>query len=129
MSIVIGYDFKKNEIIKKQELVGNKDEYEIFEYIIKKMENFNNSDFNIISNTNDYLTLEYKNYDICRIKYTDKSKWISIFISKKDRENNINNPLFNIQKNKNQLFWKSIIENENIDVYLPFINNICIQIK
>ena len=57
--------------------------------------------------SDDYSTFTYKERDLFRIKYTSEARWIAIFIPPKDKQKYIDNPLFSIQKNKNQIYWKS----------------------
>ena len=98
----------------------------ILENIINKLsDKFDENDFDIVSNTDDYLTLRYRNSDIVRVKYTKKSKWISILMVGIIRKENENNILFELQKNKKQIFWKSKMEDPDIDKYLIFIDNAC----
>lgn len=67
----------------------------------------------VVSNTNDYTTLQYNEMDLIRLKYSDKSKWITIFISPTIKNEYMNNELFINQKNKNQLHWKSNLTSSN----------------
>ena len=78
----------------------------------------------VVSNTQDYTTLQYNEIDLIRLKYSDKSKWITIFIPPKYKNDYIDNELFITQKNKNQLQWKSII-NDKSD--LSKFADICIR--
>lgn len=132
MKITLGYDFEKKEIItEKRENEINLNEKMILESIIENLENeFNKSNFSIVASTTNYLTLKYKEYDIARIKYTNKSKWISVFIVNKDlRSQYENNKLFETQKNKKQLHWKSILSNEDISDYLKILRVACEDIN
>lgn len=122
MEIHIGYDFIKNEFIKNKEIPQNEFEYKMLNTIIKEL-NLNNAVIN--NNTNDYTTLNYKGIDIVRIKYTDRSKWISIYLTDDDKKEYYDSSLFEIQKNKNQFQWKSKINNDNIEQYYKFIKNRC----
>lgn len=121
MSINIGYDFKNNKPIVEsdftRERTKNNDEIELLNKIATDLGIVN---YEIVNNSDNYTTLKYKEYDLVRLKYTTRTKWISIFLSKEERNSNIDNPLFDAQKNKNQLFWKSTI-NQDIDIYYPFI--------
>ena len=123
MSIEIGYDFTEKKVISNLETktsFGNNDEYDILNKIINKL-NLDKNDFIIISNTSDYLTLQYKNFDIVRVKYTDRTKWLSILILGDNKNNNLNNPIFDLQKNKSQLHWKSKLENKDVDIYIQIL--------
>lgn len=124
MEIVLGYDFNKNEIITNKEKNVNQVEKNILEQIANYL---SLSDYNIVANSDDYTTLEYKEYDIVRLKYSQRTKWISIFMTNNDKKENIDNVLFDAQKNKKQLLWKSIIT-DDIDIYLNFIKNKCSEI-
>ena len=59
----------------------------------------------------DYTTLQYKDGDLIRIKYTDKSKWIRVPMTTDMRKKYKDDPLFDAEKNKNKVMWKSNIEN------------------
>lgn len=123
MSIEIGYDFTEKKVISNLETktsFGNNDEYDILNKIINKL-NLDKNDFIIISNTSDYLTLQYKNFDIVRVKYTVRTKWLSILILGDNKNNNLNNPIFDLQKNKSQLHWKSKLENKDVDIYIQIL--------
>lgn len=127
MSIKIGYDFNKNELLKDKDLTINQKEKDLLEQIINAIiDEFIISDFNIVKNCNDYSTLQYKQRDLVRIKYTNNSKWISLLmVDKKCKEDNINNPIFENEKNKNKLHWKSLLNNDDIHVYIPLIIKNC----
>lgn len=120
----IGFDFLNNKIIKDEGKEKNITEENLLLQIVKDLDL---KKYDIVNNSDDYTTLTYKEYDIVRLKYTDSAKWISICLCKNDKKNNIDNILFKTQKNKNQLFWKSIIT-DNISVYYEFIKNRCNEI-
>lgn len=124
MNIKIGFDFKNNNIIKNENKEKNNIEKDLLLQIVKEL---NINDYDIVKKSDDYTTLTYKEYDVVRLKYSDSAKWISICLCKNDKKNNIDNILFKTQKNKNQLFWKSIIT-DNISVYYEFIKNRCNEI-
>lgn len=106
----------------------NQNEYNYLNLFIEKLsEHFNIDNFHIESNSNDYLTLKYKLLDIVRIKYTDYAKWISIYISSESKKDNINNPLFEKETNKNKVHWKSDF-NGSIQPYLSILIKSCQQI-
>lgn len=129
MSIKIGFDFNNNDFRFNTEKEINEAECNILNSIKKELSvSFDAINFKIAKNSDDYSTLQYKNIDIARIKYTDRAKWISIFISDECKKDIINNPLFNKEKNKNKVHWKSDLKNNNINVYLPFLEKSCIKI-
>ena len=128
MEINIGYDFNDNKFITGKEKIIRDKEKQILEIIIDSLkEKFEKDNFKIEAKSDDYLTLLYKNGDIVRIKYSDRSKWISIFIPPKYKKEFENDILFETQKNKNQLFWKSKITDNNIDKYLKYITIACLE--
>ena len=59
----------------------------------------------------EYSTIRYKGFDLFRIKYTDNSKWIEVPMTTPMRKANKDNKLFDAEKNKNKVFWKSNINN------------------
>lgn len=59
----------------------------------------------------DYSTIRYKGFDLFRIKYTDNTKWIRVPMTTKMRKANMDNKLFDAEKNKNKVMWKSDINN------------------
>ena len=61
--------------------------------------------------SDNYSTIRYKGIDLFRIKYTDNTKWIQVPMTKQMRKANMDNPLFDTEKNKNKVFWKSNINN------------------
>lgn len=66
--------------------------------------------FKYVKPCDDYSTIQYKGFDFIRIKYTDKSKWIKIPMTTEMRRKYNDNPLFDIEKNKNKVMWKSNIK-------------------
>ena len=108
-------------------LIGKKNEYENpniekEEEILKEFKVKFDYEFSIIHNSADYSTLRYKDFDILRLKYGTKSKWIKVYIFPKNKSKYENNPLFDKQKNKNEFLWKSIIETpDDLDQYIEII--------
>ncbi len=130
MNITIGYDFLKNKFMQNDEKNINNNEKIILEKIIDMLKgDFEISNFKIIAKSDAYLTLTYMKRDIVRLKYTNNTKWISIFIMPKYKKDYENEPIFEAQKNKNQLFWKSKITDDNIGKYIDYINIACTEIQ
>lgn len=71
----------------------------------------NKSLFEYVKPCDDYSTIQYKGFDFIRLKYTDKTKWVRIPMTTEMKKKYINNPLFDAEKNKNKVCWKSNIEN------------------
>lgn len=65
--------------------------------------------FKYVKPCDDYSTIKYKEFDLFRIKYTDKAKWIKTLMPTEIRKKHIDDPLFDAEKNKNRVFWKSNI--------------------
>lgn len=125
MDIKIGYDFEKGNFIKNEPLALNKKETQILNKIAADLKL---DGYNIVHNTTDYSTLQYKGRDTIRLKYGDNSKWISICIPIKTKKDYINSPLFAEHKNKNQLLWKSKIHNDDFKIYYDIIKARCDEI-
>lgn len=107
----IGYDFNKGEIITSGDKPLNENENKVIYAIMDKL-GVNSSMYRIEKNSDDYTTLKYKQYDLIRVKFTNNTKWIKILMVDKELKNKYNDdPLFESQKNKNELMWKSIINN------------------
>lgn len=67
--------------------------------------------FKYVKPCEDYSTIQYDDgADIFRIKYTDKTKWIKVLITTGMRDKYIDNPLFEADKKKKGIFWKSNIK-------------------
>lgn len=68
--------------------------------------------FKVVKPCDDYSTVRYNNeeIDLFRIKYTDNSKWIGILTTPDIRKKYNDDPLFDAQKNKNKVMWKSNIK-------------------
>lgn len=77
-------------------------------------EKFDKNKFGIEQRADSYLSLIYCDNDFFRVKYTDRSKWISIRLAKEDM--NVNDERFKAQTNKKQFHWKADISNEQ-DIY------------
>ena len=105
MRFKIGFDFIDKKIIKNEPNEIVSDERYFLEKIIPHLD-CNSKDLHIVANSDDYTTLQYKQIDIVRVKYTDKTKWIKIRMSNQDMKDEINNPLFVLQNKKTESMWK-----------------------
>lgn len=129
MNIKIGYDFNKNKVIKNDDHhFHSTNEFKILTNIINELSEYDDK-LKIVSNTDDYLTLQYEEMDIARIKYTDRSQWISVIVVGEDKKRYINNPIFEIEKNKNKVQWKSKYNDDNMNIYLELIKKSIERIK
>ncbi|MER1959158.1 MAG: hypothetical protein ABS942_17380 [Solibacillus sp.] len=82
----------------------------------------------IVRKSDSYATMVIRgkewDFDLIRIKITDKTKWLSLSLSKNDRKVFESSPLFEAQKKKSQLHWKSKIQKVNdISQYKDLIIN------
>ena len=78
-----------------------------------------------------YTTLRYNNYDLFRIKYTNKARWIKIPMFNDMIDLYKDNPLFEAQNNKSEYMWKSEIKSlfDYKEMILKAIDNINAQKK
>ena len=67
----IGFDFNKGTIISSGDKPQNEDENRIIYAILDKLD-VDTEMCRIEKNSTDYTTLKYKQYDLLRIKYTEK---------------------------------------------------------
>lgn len=69
--------------------------------------------FKFVKPCEDYSTVRYNDeeIDLFRIKYSDRTKWIGILTTPDIRKKYNDDPLFEAQKNKNKVMWKSNIKN------------------
>lgn len=81
----------------------------------------------VVRNSDDYVSVVFGEYnDFLRFKFTDRAKWISLRLSPEDRKLNKDNPLFDSQKNKNQLHWKSNIHSiSDLDSFRDLVSRSC----
>lgn len=66
--------------------------------------------FKYVKPSNDYTTIQYKDYDFVRLKYTNNAKWIKIPMSTEMKKKYKDNSLFDAEENKNKVMWKSNIK-------------------
>ncbi|MEE3324177.1 MAG: hypothetical protein VZR33_02495 [Methanosphaera sp.] len=114
-----GIDIKDGEIKihRSWEKVINQNDADVIKEIIKHLD-YDETGFRIVANSSNYTTLYYKLYEIFRLKSGSRSQWLSLNMDGLDRDES--NPIFDLQKNKNQLFWKSDLR--NLDELIPLIN-------
>ena len=74
-----------------------------------------------------YISMLYGENDFLRLKYSDKAKWISLRIPKDIANSNIDNPLFDAQKNKNQFHWRGNLKSlDDLNLFKSYIIASCI---
>ena len=103
----IGYNFDTNNFISNDKVV-NDEEVELIKAILTHM-GLNPDNYRIEKNSTSYTTLKFGAVDLIRLHNSNSSCWIKIPIFNKDKY--INDERFSIQENKNELFWKSTINN------------------
>ena len=109
ISVQGNYDKKEYEV--------NQDEVDIINEIIKMLD-FDETKYYIEKKDDEFTSCYYNHKEIFRVKNGLKTQWISIWLSKDDK--NPNDPLFALQKNKRQLYWKSDLR--NLDELIPYLN-------
>lgn len=115
---------KKNERKENSNLPSEK------EILLNFIKNFN-YDLKIVSNSANYTTVQYHDFDLLRLKYGTLAKWIEVCMPTEIKKKYINNPLFEMEKNKNRVFWKAKIEKaEDLNYFIDIINeNLIIRDK
>lgn len=74
-----------------------------------------------------YISMLYGENDFLRLKYSDKAKWISLRIPKDIANSNIDNPLFDAQKNKNQFHWRGNLKSlDDLNLFKSYIIASCV---
>jgi hypothetical protein len=114
------WTFKNNEVSilvgrkeEKKESISYDSEVDILSSFIDSYLLEYKDKLHIVSNSSNYTTLQYEDRDLLRLKYTDTTKWLTIFIHPSFKKDYIDSELFTSQTNKNQLQWKSILSNKN----------------
>lgn len=114
-----------------KELNINDDEKDVIKIIfsfLTPQENLDN--FSIERRSNNYISIFFGKNDFLRLKYSERAKWISLRLPRSLAKNNIENPLFAAQSNKNQQHWRADIKSLD-DLYLlkDFIIASCVYIE
>ena len=116
----IGFDFNKGEFITTPDKEVNKVESTILEQIIPNIDVKFPQALKIVANSSAYTTLQYKQIDIIRLKYTNNTQWIKIRCSNRMLKEEQDNPLFNEQEKKNESMWKCRVD--DLEQLYPYIN-------
>lgn len=82
-----------------------------------------NYKFAIAHKSKDYTTLVYRKNDLVRVKWTPVSKWLAIQMNSKALcDKYRDDPIFDVQENKNQVQWKTIcIDKNDIETRMSII--------
>lgn len=78
--------------------------------------------------SDNYTTLVYGEYnDFLRFRLSPRTKWLSLRLPFDVMADNMDNPLFSAQKNKNQLHWKAKFDSiEDVSLFKYFIIASCV---
>lgn len=100
----------------ERDLQLNSEEKEVTAFIYAMLENtqVDRDKLEVIRKSDSYATVvirgkEY-DFDLIRFKFTERIKWVSLPLSKDDRLKFQENKLFEAQKNKKQIHWKSKLQ-------------------
>ncbi len=127
--ITIGYDFENGKFIfnEPREVSLNSSEVDFVNIVLGFFPSEIFSQIRLEKFSENYTSMVYgENNDFVRFKITDRTKWLSIRLSASDRANNVCNPLFSAQSNKNQLHWKAKISDlSELENFKTFILSSC----
>lgn len=132
MAIKIFYDPENKSVFigePEKELSLTSDEEVLLEIIFSFLsDSVEVSMLGIEKRSNDYTSVIYGGLnDFLRFKYTSRTKWISLRLPISIQKENINNPLFSLQKNKRQLHWKAALSSlDDLEKFKPFIIASCV---
>lgn len=73
--------------------------------------------------TSDYTSLTYKDVNVCRVDSTEKGIYLYIIMTKANKKEYMDSPLFISQSNKNQVLWKTKYDESNLEIYLKLIKD------
>lgn len=95
----------------------NEEEVQAVELIFEILKDtvVNTNKLEVVRKSSSYATIVLRgndfDFDFVRFKFTDKTKWITLNLSKNDRITYKDDPLFEAQKKKTQIHWKSALRN------------------
>lgn len=86
------------------------------------------SDLRLDKRSDNYTSLIYGEYnDFLRFRLSAHTKWLSLRLPSDVKADNMNNPLFDAQKNKKQLHWKAKLNSlEDVSSFKEFIIASCV---
>jgi len=77
----------------------------------------------------DYISMFCGANDFLRLKYSLRSKWISLRLPRDISRLNVDNPLFSAQSNKNQQHWRGNLKSlDDLKLFSDFISASCVYI-
>ena len=92
----------------------------------------NSEKLEVVRKSDSYATIVIRgnawDFDLVRFKFTNRTKWIALSLSEADREAYKEHALFEAQKKKTQIQWKSTLKSiDDLPVYKNLIVNSYIQ--
>lgn len=78
----------------------------------------------------DYISMFCGANDFLRLKYSTRSKWLSLRLPHDVAALNVDNPLFSAQTNKNQLHWRGNLQSlDDLKLFKNLIISSCVYIS
>lgn len=78
----------------------------------------------------DYISMFCGVNDFLRLKYSTRSKWLSLRLPHDVAALNVDNPLFSAQTNKNQLHWRGNLQSlDDLKLFKNLIISSCVYIS
>lgn len=78
----------------------------------------------------DYISMFCGVNDFLRLKYSTRSKWLSLRLPHDVAALNVDNPLFSVQTNKNQLHWRGYLRSlDDLKLFKDLIVASCVYIS
>lgn len=117
------------ESIFDKELNINEAEQQLVNIVLSYFPRETSSQFKLERRSNNYISMFYGANDFLRLKYTPKSKWISLRLPFDLAKANLENPLFAAQSNKKQFHWKASLNSlDDLQLFRDFIIASCVYI-
>lgn len=113
-----------------KELNLNPDEKEALKIIFSFLPNELLKHISVERRSNDYISMFCGVNDFLRLKYSARSKWLSLRLPRSVAKQNIDSPLFAAQSNKKQLHWRGNLKSlEDLELFKDFIASSCVYIS
>lgn len=80
------------------------------------------NDFIIEQNAGDYSTISFKGSDFLRLHYGEKAKWVRLLIASAYKKQYIEDIRFIDEPNKNKVFWRMYIDNDDINAFVDILD-------
>lgn len=112
-----------------KELNPNESESKLIEIVLSFLPTEISRHITLERRSKNYISMFYGANDFLRLKYSPRSRWISLRIPYELSLTNINNPLFAAQSNKKQLHWKANLNSfDDLNSLKDFIIASCVYI-